>query len=62
MNKNNYFTLFLFPESGKTKSQEKTLYDKCVLMLTIRDEHVDNHFSDKFIHMCHVDYFINDDG
>ena len=32
------------------------------LMLTIRDGHADNHFSDKFVSLCHVDYFINDDG
>ena len=31
-------------------------------MLTIRDNHVDNHFSDKFVHLCHVGYFINGDG
>jgi len=32
-------------------------------MLLIRDNHVDNHFSDKFVSMCHVNYFINsDDG
>ena len=30
-------------------------------MLTIRDGHVDNHFSDKFVHLCHVGYFINAD-
>ena len=30
-------------------------------MLTIRDDHVDNHFSDKFVTLCHVDYFINGD-
>jgi len=30
-------------------------------MLTIRDDHVDNHFSDKFVSLCHVGYFINDD-
>ena len=31
-------------------------------MLTIKDDHVDNHFSDKFIPPCHVGYFINGDG
>ena len=31
-------------------------------MLTTRDDHVDDHFSDKFVPMCHVDYFINSDG
>ena len=28
-------------------------------MLTIRDDHVGNHFNDKFIPLCHVGYFIN---
>ena len=31
-------------------------------MLTIRDDCVDNHFGDKFVSLCHVDYFINGDG
>ena len=31
-------------------------------MLTIRDDHVDNYFTDKFVHLCHVSYFINGDG
>ena len=39
----------------------KILYDKYTPMLIIRDDHVDNHFSDKFVALCHVDYFINDD-
>ena len=30
-------------------------------MLTIRDDHVDNRFSEKFIPLCHVSYFIYDD-
>jgi len=30
-------------------------------MLTIRDGHVDNYFSDKFVPLCHVGYFINGD-
>jgi len=30
-------------------------------MLTIRDDHIDNYFSDKFVHLYHVDYFINGD-
>jgi len=30
-------------------------------MLAIRDDHVDNHFSDKFVSLCHIGYFINDD-
>ena len=28
-------------------------------MLAIRNGHVGNHFSDKFIHLCHTGYFIN---
>ena len=28
-------------------------------MLTIRDDYADNHFSDKFVSPCHLDYFIN---
>ena len=31
-------------------------------MLVIRDDHVDNHLSEKFVSLCHVGYFINDDG
>jgi len=30
-------------------------------MLIIRDGHVNNHFSDKFVPMCYVGYFINND-
>ena len=30
-------------------------------MLIIRDDHVDNHFSYKFIPLCHINYFINGD-
>ena len=30
-------------------------------MLAIRNGHVSNHFIDKFIHLCHVGYFINSD-
>ena len=30
-------------------------------MLAIRNDHIDNHFSDKFVPLCHVNYFINDD-
>ena len=30
-------------------------------MLAIGDYHIDNYFSDKFVPMCHVDYFINGD-
>ena len=41
---------------------KKILYDKYAPMLTIRDDHVDNNFSGKFVPLCHVDYFINDDG
>lgn len=28
-------------------------------MLTIIDDHVVNHFTDKFVFPCHVDYLIN---
>ena len=36
----------------------KEYYDKYAPMLTI---HVGNHFSDKFVPLCHLDYFINGD-
>ena len=39
----------------------KILYNKYVPMMTIRFGHVDNHFSDKFVHLCHIGYFINGD-
>jgi len=42
---------------GRRKVKTK-YYDKYALMLAI---HVDNHFSDKFVPLCHVDYFINGD-
>ena len=41
---------------------KKILYDKYVPMLTIRNGHIDNHFSEKFILLCHVGYFIKSDG
>ena len=41
--------------------KSKKYYDKYVPMLIIRDSHVDNHFSDKFVPLCHVGYFINGD-
>ena len=31
-------------------------------MLTIRDGHIDNYFSDKFVPLCHATYFINGGG
>ena len=40
---------------------KKILYDKYDPILTIRDGHVGNHFSDKFVPKCHVGYFINGD-
>ena len=52
---------FIFPYSqrvGKRKVK-KILYDKYVPMLAIRDCHVDNHFSDTFVPLYHVDYFVN---
>ena len=30
-------------------------------MLIIRDDHVGNHFSDKFVPLCQIGYFINGD-
>ena len=36
--------------------------DKYVPMLTIRDDNVNNNFSDKFLPLSHVDYSINSDG
>jgi len=42
------------------KSQ-KILYDKYAPMLTIRNDHVDHHLSDKSFPPYHVDYFINYD-
>ena len=40
----------------------KILYDKYTPMLIIRDNQVDNHFSDKFVPLGHINYFINGDG
>ena len=51
----------LVSEVGRRKVK-KILYDKYVHMLTIKDDHVDGHFSDKFVFLCHVRYFINGDG
>jgi len=31
-------------------------------MLAIRDDHNNNYFNDKFVHLCHINYFINGDG
>ena len=31
-------------------------------MLASRNDHVDHNFSDRFVHLCHVGYFINDEG
>ena len=42
----------------KMKSK-KILYDKYVLMLSIRDDHIKHHFSEKFVSLCQVEYFIN---
>ena len=41
---------------------KKILCDKYALMLAIRDDHLDNHFTNKFVPLCHVHYFINSDG
>ena len=35
--------------------------DKYVSILTIGDDHVNNHLSDKFVPLCYVSYFINSD-
>ena len=35
---------------------------KYISMPAIRDDYVDNHFTNKFIPLCHIDYFINGDG
>ena len=45
----------------KDKRSKKILYDKYVLILTIRYGHVDNHFTNKFILICQIGYFMNDD-
>ena len=56
-------TIFYFQWKWKQKTVKPNtpLYDKYVPMLAIKDGHVDNHFSDKFVPLCHVAYFINDD-
>ena len=36
---------------------KKILYEKNAHVLTIKNGYVDNHFSDKFIPLFHVDYF-----
>jgi len=59
------FYIFIFQghiywQSEETESQEIS-YDKYVSILTIRYDHVNNHFYDKFVILCHVGYFINDD-
>ena len=41
---------------------KKILYDKYVNILTSKDDHVDNHFSEKFVPLYHVGYFTNGDG
>ena len=58
------FCIFIFQGCICVRRQEvkKILYDKYVPMVTIKDDHVDNHYTDKFVHLCHVDYFINGDG
>ena len=30
--------------------------------MAIKDDHIENHFSDKFVPLCYVGYFINGDG
>ena len=60
---------FIFSSSRETfvkvverRKVKKILHDNYVFMLTSRDNHADNHFSDNFVHLCYVGYFINDDG
>ena len=48
--------MHLSAESKDKKS--KKYYDKYASILAI---HVDNHFSDKFVLLCHVGDFINGD-
>ena len=50
-----------FISKVERRKVKKILYNKYVNMLTIRDDHVDNRFSEKFIPLCHVSYFIYDD-
>ena len=37
---------------------KKIVYDKYISMLTIRDDHVDNYLSEKFVFLCHISYFL----
>ena len=50
-----------FVSGVRRRKVKKILYDKYAPMLAIRDDHVVNHFSDKFVLLCHVGYFINGD-
>ena len=55
-----YNFFYLSPPFYQGKQRvKKILYDKYTPMLAIRDGHVDNHFNDKFVSLCHVGYFIN---
>jgi len=47
--------------SGVGRRKVKKYYDKYISMLTIRDDYVDNYFSDKFVLLCHIGYFTNGD-
>jgi len=44
--------------SGLRRQKVKKYNDKYAHILAI---HVDNHFNDKFVSLCHVGYFTNDD-
>ena len=55
-----YLLYFLY--FYKRQNIKKILYDKDVPTLAIRDRHNNNHFTNKFVFLCHVNYFINDDS
>jgi len=49
--------MYLLAEWEDEKSK-KILFDKYAFMQAIRDGHVDNHFSDKFVSLCHIGYLL----
>ena len=48
-------------ENIKFSPQKCKKYHKYISILIIRDDHVDNHYNDKFISLYHINYFINYD-
>ena len=60
--KSDYLPIPITRSGVRRRKVKKILYDKYVPMLTIRNDHINNHFSDKFIPLYHISYFINDDG